>query len=75
MELFDIVMKLNGPVWAVGDSGIDDDRYKNLVNLIGLADRVLYVIEVASLSADYPEASMAKIGKRAKNFIDGVKQA
>jgi hypothetical protein len=33
MELIDVVMKINGPVLPIGDSGIDRDRLQNLKSL------------------------------------------
>lgn len=74
MELRDVVMKLVGPVDAVGETYQDAQRFENLKTLTDLVDRLLYVIDHAASSATREEASMKKIGMYAKNFIDTMRQ-
>jgi len=69
MELYDVVMKLNGPVDAVGDQGADQKRLANLKELTGLVERLLLTIHDASSTADRQEASMKAIGMYAKTFL------
>lgn len=72
MDLDEIVMKLVGPVMAVGDSGVDADRLKNIKALTTLVDRLLVVIHEASTDADRQEASMKSIGRHARDFLNEV---
>lgn len=76
MELFDaedVVMKLIGPVKAVGETNADTSRLVNLNNLTVLVDRLIAVIEDAAEDASRPEASMKKIGQRAREYLDELR--
>lgn len=73
MDLGDVVMKMVGPVYAVGDSHADEKRLENLKVLTELVERLLLVIKTASNAADRPEASMKKIGMYAGSFLQGVR--
>ena len=75
MKLFDVVMKLVGPIHPIGKTEVDAERYVNLVNLIELTDGLLGRIEMVTHNADRVEASMKMAGKRAKEFMDAVKEA
>lgn len=72
MDVIDIVMKLNGPVTAVGESHTDKQRKDNLVELCDLADKILYEINQAAGAADRAESSMKDIGEYARNFLKDV---
>jgi hypothetical protein len=64
MQVFDVVMKLNGPVEPVGDSGIDRNNLENLKSLCNLTGLLLDRIEsVAEIGGDH----MASI-KLAKSY-------
>lgn len=69
MELIDIVMKLNGPIQAVGETNADGERLKNLRSLGELAESLVGRIRDASETADRPEASMKAIGLIAKSYL------
>ncbi len=71
----DIVKKLIGPIRPVGDSGVDEERHKNLCDLISLVDRLLFDIADITWFADRTEASMRKCGAVARKFMKGVKDA
>lgn len=75
MEIIDIVRKLIGPVEAVGDSGLDEKRLKNLEATCDLVNRLLYDIHQASHSSDNHQHSMKVIGQRAKEFLQEVKDS
>lgn len=75
MELFEIVMKLVGPVQPVGSTEEDAARLSNMKALTELTDRLLSEIAHAALSATRPEASMRKIGQHAIDFMRDVKDA
>jgi hypothetical protein len=63
MEIFDVVMRLNGPIDPVGDSSIDRTRLGNLQALCDLTGQLFdRITAVAEASGDH----MASI-KEAKN--------
>ena len=71
MELYDIVMKLTGPVDPIGDSRIDADRMENLKALLDLTDRLLTKIdEVATDNKDRVEWSMKQAGELCDKWQD-----
>jgi hypothetical protein len=75
MELHDVVLKLVGPVKAVGETHEDNKRLANIKALTELVDRLLYTISDASVDACRHEASMQAIGKHAKTFLQQVRDA
>lgn len=75
MELDEMVMKLVGPVAAVGETNEDTKRLENLEILVSLVDRLLYKIEDASKDAGRTEASMKAIGVRARAFLRAVRES
>jgi hypothetical protein len=68
-----VVMALIGPVRAVGESNEDANRLVNLNELTELVDRLLYTIAMAANAANRPEASMKKIGERAREYLEEVR--
>ena len=71
MELYDIVMKLTGPVDPIGDSPVDADRQNNLKVLLDLADKLLTKIdEVATDNKDRVEWSMKQAGQLCSKWQD-----
>ena len=71
MELYDIVMKLTGPVDPIGDSRIDADRMENLKALLDLTDRLLTKIDkVATDNKDRVEWSMKQAGELCDKWQD-----
>jgi hypothetical protein len=72
MELYDIVMKLVGPVQPAGETRADETRLKNMKELTKLIDKLLFEVSAAVPAADRPEASMKAIGIHAKKFMEDV---
>lgn len=72
MELYEIVMKLVGPVQPIGETRADGERLANMKALTELVDRLLREIERAARSADRVEASMKAIGAHARAFLKDV---
>ena len=70
--LLEIIMKLNGQVNSVGESNSDEKRFENLKTLTDLHDKITREIYEASLTADRYEASMKKIGKYAKEYLQSL---
>jgi len=75
VDLFEIVMKLNGPVQPTGESNEDHRRLGNIQTLTELIDRLLFEVNNATMEADQPEASMKAIGVHAKEFMEAIKDA
>lgn len=74
MELYDVVLKLVGPVEAVGETNEDARRLANLKELTALVDRLLYKISDASIAVGRQEASMKAIGMHARKFLQEVRE-
>jgi len=72
MNIDEIVTKLVGAVSPVGDSGVDETRFHNLMSLTALVDCLLLDIRNASSYAGRPEASMNKIGLYARRYLSEV---
>lgn len=70
MKLIDVVMKLVGPIDAVGETSADAERLANLKDLTELVDHLLGRIANASVAAIRDEASMKAIGMHAMEFIN-----
>lgn len=74
MTLHEIVMRLVGPVCALGESNEDTRRLGNLTELTTLVDTLLGEISIASRTADRPEHSMMAIGQHARKFLNEVRE-
>lgn len=74
-QLHAVVMKLIGPVHAIGDHNADQQRLENLKMLTVLVDDLLCEIADVAPSADRHEASMKNIGTHARDFLKDVKEA
>ena len=72
MELYEIVMKLIGPVQPVGETNADDARLKNIQALTELVDRLLGEIQTVAARCDDHRASVKAIGKHARSFLTEV---
>lgn len=69
MDLYEIVLKLNGAIMPVGSSEIDSERFKNLETLCDLVDKLLTDIDnVAYYCQDAPEFSKKKASEYASKF-------
>jgi hypothetical protein len=75
MELHEIVMKLTGPVHAVGAHEVDMERLENLKRLTHCVDMLLGEIREAASTANRHEDSMRQIGKQAVAFLQEVHDA
>jgi hypothetical protein len=69
----ELILKLIGPVTAVGDSGVDEQRLHNLDEMIDVTFALIFEIERASHAARRPEASMKKIGRKAQLYLAELK--
>lgn len=75
MDLHEIVMKLIGPVRAVGETREDERRLVNIGVLTELIDRLMDDVSDAARDSTREEASMKAIGKHAERFLRAVKEA
>lgn len=73
MTNHEIVRKLIGSINAVRETYEDRQRYENLELTIELVDALLYDILRASSDSNRDEASIKKIGAKAKEYLDEVK--
>ena len=75
MNIYDITKKLTGPISSVGETNADAERFNNLCATIELVDRLISDIEGAANAKDRHEASRAKIGKRAQQFLNDLRDS
>jgi hypothetical protein len=73
MEYYEIIKKLIGNIEPVGESNADAARYNNLIATIELVDQLITDISRAAMSSDRPEYSMHVIGKRAKEYLNDLR--
>ncbi len=73
---YEVVKKLTGSIYPVGEAHTDDDRFENLKEMAWLIERLLQDIHVVSESANRHEHSMKRAGEFAKDFLKeiGVKE-
>jgi hypothetical protein len=70
LPMHEIVKKLIGPVYPIGETNKDSKRLERLKILISLADDLLHDIGVVSTYKDRPEWSMQKAGKVASEYFE-----
>lgn len=71
--LLEVVMKLVGPIEAVGETHEDGKRLVNIKVLTDLVDELLSEIAFASNAASRQEASMKAIGTHAMKFLSEIR--
>lgn len=69
MTIYDVVKKLVGPIRPVGDTIIDDERFKNLKVMTALVDKLLTDIDAVGTEATAPEYSRKRAGRFANDFL------
>jgi hypothetical protein len=73
MEIYDVVIKLIGPVMPIGETNADEKRFENLKTMTELVDALLSDIDaVATANKDRYEASRKKAGQFAAKFFDQI---
>lgn len=71
MELFDIVLKLTGPIDPVGETHTDDTRFENLKQLLELMKELHTKIDaIADENCDRGEYSMRRAGLECQKYLD-----
>ena len=74
-DVFDVVMKLIGPIHPLGESREDKHRLDNLRQLATLVDKLLNEISSVTFHAKREEASMKEIGIYATMFMDDLRES
>ena len=69
MEVYDVVIKLIGPIEPIGETNADEKRFENLKAMIGLIDRLLSAVDSVAAHRDRQEYSMQRAGKVADKFF------
>ena len=73
MDVYDIVLRLVGPVNPVGETNTDNDRFENLKELVVTTSLLLTKIEeVALQNSDRGEFSMKRAGLHCSEFLNRI---
>ncbi len=75
MNIYEIVGKLIGEIYPVGETYTDDERYENLKAMCDLtSDLIIKIGAVARNNKDRGEYSMARAGKHADEFLKDLQE-
>ena len=72
MEIYDVVVKLIGPVNPIGETRTDDERFANLKMMTSLVDALLTDIDSVIPNKNRQEFSMKRAGKFADEFMTQI---
>jgi len=72
--IYEVVKKIIGEIRPIGETNTDEIRYRNLLEMIDLADAIMSEIWSVSHFKGRAEYSMSKAGKRAEQFLDDCKE-
>jgi len=72
MDYYEIVTKLVGNINPVGETQVDDERFKNLQAMTELVDKLLSDIDRVAMLSSKPEYSISRAGKFAADFFDSL---
>lgn len=73
MDIYDVVMKLIGPVEPIGETRTDEKRLENLKQLTSLTTRlVLLIDDVEMCGKNSPMASIKAASDHAEKFMDDL---
>ena len=73
IDVYELVIKLVGPIAPVGETHTDDKRFENLKAMTELVDKLLTDIDdVAYLNKDRQEYSMKTAAEFASAFYDKI---
>lgn len=70
MKIYDVVIKLIGPINPIGKSTEDDRRYENLKVMTELVDKLIGDIDRVIPCKNRVEYSMKRAGEFADKFFD-----
>jgi len=73
MDIYEIVMKLVGPIHPIGETNADNARFENLKTLCTVTDQLVSAIdEVGYRHKDSQEYSVKRAADRARKFMDDL---
>ena len=73
MDHHEIVKKLIGPIYPVGETNEDNRRFENLKKFINLTDNLLTDIDdLAYINRDAHEFSKKRAAEEAKKYLDRI---
>ena len=70
MEIYDVTVKLVGPINPIGETQTDNERFENLKTMTDLVDKLLTDIDAVISNKSRHEFSMKKAGEYADEFFD-----
>ena len=74
MDYEKIVKKLVGSIDPVGETNIDEERFRNLKEMCALVEGLIGEIYRVTTYADRAEGSMRRAGKYAQVFLNDIKE-
>lgn len=74
MTISEIVAKLTGSIYPIGETRADEKSYEALQDVVILVNKLLYDLEEVAEKEGSPEYSINRSGKYAKEFLAGVKE-
>ena len=72
--LYEIVIRLNGPIDPIGETNTDNRRYENLLRLGDFVHLILQDIYDVSKNMGRHEYSMHRAGKQAVECIESLRE-
>ena len=70
IDVYEIVIKLVGPIEPVGETRTDEKCFENLKTMTELVERLLHDIADVAVQKERPEFSIKKAGEYAAYMID-----
>lgn len=72
MELIDIVRKLVGPTYPIGETHADEDRFKNVKQMGELTIALVQELSLIATERKDHQHSVQKIGMEAQRILDQI---
>ncbi len=69
----DVIKKLIGPVRPIGETNADDERLKNLHEMMDVMQFMYWELRSIAANKDAGEYSISLAGKEAHNFLENLK--
>ena len=75
-DIYDVVIKLTGPIKPVGETYADNERYENLKVMCSLVEKLLFDIDAVIPNKDSHDYNVKRAGEYAGKFFDkiGIKE-
>lgn len=69
LSVSEIINRLFGEIYPVGETNEDNKRYENIQNYYEALSHIIACLRIASNYKDRPEYSMQKIGKECYDIL------